>query len=403
LAGSVATAQLPNPFGPPIDAATAKKVAAAAIAVTILPPRGPSTEGFVGSFFGWSHTDYVPRDPSGDAIHAAASTLRWRFVESSLAESIVTVARLPGALRSTDGAITVVYAPTITRDSARIWLAAASSELALVPQAGVRGLPVVVALARWLPARSTASREQRLLSGQTFLGLQGVAGTSGACVVVLNLGHPHPEWYVRELMAHDASGRPLGRFLDACALYGRFGVPGRGVSAWADRGPEWYWGGYDQLSRRMQDARRRLRPDTVTAEWVYSAFWRGEVQWAPLACLRGGEAVCVRIAGLEPSVRGFWWYDRLTRSQLFAWLLVNRKPSEFAAFWRSDLPPARALQEAYGEPAGKLVRSAFAHWTVAPDIGGPRAGARIVLAGFAWGAVALGLALTVGRRWSAEI
>jgi hypothetical protein len=379
-------------------------LAAVAIVIAVLPPRAPSAEGPVSSFFGWGGTEYAPPDPSGNAIRAAANTLRWRFRERTLADSIVRVARYSSALRSTDGAITVVSAPGIPRDSARVWLAAASSELALYPQAGVRGLPVIVALARWLPASRAAWREQRLLSDQTVLGLHQVAASSGACVVVVNLARPPAPWYVRGLIAHDASGRPLGRFLDACALYARYGAPGRGVSAWANGGPQWYWTEYDRLSRRMQDARRRLLPDTVAAEWTYSTFWQGgEVQWGPMACLGGGEAVCARIAGLDPSVGGFWWYNRVSRGQLIAWLLANRKPSEFAAFWRSELPPAHALQEAYGEPAGRLVRSAFAHWSVAPDIGGPRAGARIVLAGFAWAAVALGLALAVGRRWSTEI
>jgi len=379
-------------------------LASAAIAVAVLPPRGSSAEGLVSSFFGWGHTEWASPDPSGDAIRAAVSTYRWRFREESLADSIIGVARLPGALRSADGAVTLVYAPQVARDSARAWLAAASSELALYPRADVHGLPVIVALAWWLPARATVSREQRMLSDEFVLGLQQVAASSGACVVVLNLARPHRESWVHELVAHDVSGRPLGRFLDACGLYGRFGVPGRMVSAWANRGPEWYWGGYDRLSRRVQEARRALLRDTLVAEWAYSSFLSGGVQWAPIACLRGGTEVCAGIAGLKPSYRdNFWWSGRVTRGQLTAWLLANRKPSEFAAFWRSDLPPARALQQAYGEPAGSLVRSAFGHWSVAPEVGGPRAGARAVLVGIGWAAAALALALVAGRRWTTEI
>lgn len=379
--------------------------AAAVIAVAVLPPRGPSAEGLVSRFFGFGSSEWSAPDPSGDAIRAAASTYRWRYREETLADSIIRASRLPGALRSADGAVTVVYAAQVARDSARAWLAAASSELALYPRSAVRGLPVVVALAWWLPARVTDSRERRMLSEASVLGLQPVAASSGACVVVLNLAQPHRELWARELVAHDASGRPLGRFLGDCGLFSRFGAPGRMVSAWANRGPEWYWGGYDRLSRRMQEARRALLRDTVLAQWTYSTFWSGAIQWTPMACLRGGTAVCTGVAGLDPTRRDYdWWFGRMTRGQVIAWLLVNRKPDEFATFWRSDLPPARALQQAYSEPAGSLVRSAFEHWSVAPeDVGGPRAGARVVLVGIAWAAAALALALVAGRRWTTEI
>ena len=377
-------------------------LAALLLGVLLLPPQVPVSEGLLGSFFGLGFPSEVPRDPSGEAIRAAVRTQRWRLRRRTLADSIVQATHGPGALRSADGAITVVYGRPITHDSARVWLEAASAELALYPRADARGLPVVLALFSG-PVSSRDARE-RLLFSQTVVGLQSAASSSGACIVVMNLALAQPEWYARGLVAHDAAGRPLGRFLDSCALFGRFGLPGRAISAWADRGPAWYWSGYDRLSRRMQEARRELRPDTVASVWWYSTFWRGSVQWAPVACLRGGTATCARVAGLEPvSNDYFWWSSRLTRGQLLAWLLASGTPAQFAAFWRSSLPPAAAIEAAYGQPAGGVVMMAFRHWSSPPEPGGPRAGTRVVLVGIGWAALALTLALVAGRRWQTEI
>jgi hypothetical protein len=376
-------------------------LAAVLLAVLVLPPRVPG-EGLLGSVFGRDYDSDVPRDPSGEAVRAAVRTQRWRLRQRKLADSIVRAARGPGALRSVDGAVMVVYERPITRDSARVWLEAASAELALYPRADAPGLPVVLALSA-VPARSQDARE-RLLFSQTVLPLQRAASSVGACVVLLNLGLGRPEWYARGLVARDAAGGPLGRFLDVCALYGRFGLPGPAISAWADRGPAWYWGGYDRLSRRMQEARRALKRDTVASVWWYSTFWRGSVQWAPIACLRGGSETCARVAGLEPASSDvLWWSSRLTRGQLLAWLLATGTPAQFAAFWRSALPPAQSVQAAYGQPAGRVVMEAFRHWSSPPEPGGPRAGTRVVLVGIGWAALALALALVAGRRWQAEI
>ncbi len=376
-------------------------LAAVAVLVIALPPRVPVGGGPIESLFGTTYYREAPRDPTGDAVRAAVRAQGWRYRERILADSVVREARGRGALRSADGAVTVVYGRLVTRDSARVWLEAAAGELALYPGAGAGGLPVVLALFS-APARSRSTSE-RLMFSQAVFTLKTAAASSGACIVFLNLG-PRPDWYLRELVAHDAYGRPVGRFLDVCALYGRFGLPGRAISAWANRGPSWYWGGYDRLSRRMQEARRALRPDTVTAVWTYSTYWRGAIQWAPIACLRGGTATCARIAGLEPfSTDIFWWSTRLTRGQVLTWLLASGTPAQFAAFWRSPLSPARAVEAAYGRPAGQVLMEAFRHWQSAPEPGGPRAGARAVLAGVAWAGLALALALVAGRRRMSEI
>ncbi len=376
-------------------------LAAVAILAFALPPQVPVGLGFVESFFGTTYYREAPHDPTGDAVRAAVRAQRSRFRERILADSVAREARGPGALRSADGAVTVVYGRLITRDSARVWLEAAAGELALYPGADSRGLPVVLALFS-APARS-GSGSERLMFSQSVFTLKAAAASAGACIVFVNLT-PRADWYLRDLVAHDANGRPLGRFLDVCALYGRFGLPGRAISAWANRGPSWYWGGYDRLSRRMQEARRTLRPDTVTAVWTYSTYWRGAVQWAPIACLRGGTATCARIAGLEPfSTDIFWWSTRLTRGQVLTWLLASGTPAQFAAFWRSRLSPARAIEGAYGQSAGTVLMEAFRHWQSAPEPGGPRAEARAVLAGVAWAGLALALALVAGGRRMSEM
>jgi hypothetical protein len=378
-------------------------LAALILAVLALPPRVPVGEGLLGRFFGPGDYDYVPQDPTRAAVRDAIRTQSRRLIAQRLADSLAAAARRADALHSADGAVTVVYEPPITRDSARTWLAAAEAELGLYPRPDTTtGLPVVVAL-RATPVRSRDANERILLS-PALLGLQGAATSSGACVVVINLAQDMPDWYARRLVAHDAARRPLGRFLDACALYGRYGLPGAAVATWAERGPSWYWGGYDRLSLRVQEARRSVRRDTVVAVLTSSSFWQGGLQWAPIACLRGGTATCARLADLSGLPSGlFWWSFRLTRGQVLAWLVAQGSPAQFARFWRSRLPPAQAIEAAYGEPAGRLAMAAFRHWASPPGPGGPRAGGRVVVGGVLWAALALGLALVAGRRWTTEI
>lgn len=378
-------------------------LAALLLTALALPPRVPVGEGLAASFFGAGDYGEVFRDRTRSAVRAAVQTQRGRLGEQVLADSIVGAASSPGALHSADGAVTVVYGPPLTRDSARVWLEAASAEVALYPGADAPGLPVIVALSSVAPVRRRDARERPLLV-QTVLPLQRAAASAGACIVVLNLFAAGRDWYSRGLIAHDAAGRPLGRFLDSCALYGRYGLPGPAIAAWAARGPVWYWGGYDRLSRRMQEARRKLRPDTLTAVWTSSTPWQGVVQWPPIACLRGGAATCARMAGFTgfSPVLSWWSYD-LTRGQVLAWLVASGTPGQFAAFWRSPLPPAQAIEAAYAEPAGRVAMTAFRHWSSAPEAGGPHAGGHVVLAGVLWAVLALALALVAGRHWRTEL
>ncbi len=377
-------------------------LAAAVVLVVALPPRVPIGEGPGSWLFGPTYDVWVSSNPHAAAVRDAVRQMRWRLREQALADSIARAARGPGAMRSADGAVTVTYGRGVSRDSARMWLEAAIAELELYPAGGARGLPVVVAVSS---ARETRrdTPENRMLASEEVLRLDAVAGSTGACVILLNPNLAQAARYARGLVARDASGRPLGRFLDICALYGRFGVPGAAVAAWSSRGPAWYWSGYDRLSRRMQEARRVLRVDTVSSAAWEGSLWGGYVQWAPIACLRGGAATCARLAGFAGQRRAYWWSEGLTRGQLLTWLLATGTPAQFAAFWGSPLSTAHALEAAYGRPAGQLALEAFRHWWSAPSPGGPTAGARVLLAGLAWAALALGLAFAAGRHWTTEI
>ena len=376
--------------------------AAALVMVVALPPRTPAFQSFIASFFGQGYDEGVPVHPGADAVARAVYAQRWELSEQELADSLARVARSPRALRSADGAVTVVYGRPFTSDSARVWLEAAAAELALYPETGRSRIPVVVALFIGSARRDDARVSYRF--DQPVVGLLEATMSSGACVVVLNLAGVRPNWFARGLLAHNAAGRALGRFLGSCALYGRYGVPGTAVAKWAEAGYSWYyWDNLDGLSRRLQEAQRAIRRDTIDAAWSYSNFWQGGVLWAPIACLRGGTSTCTRIAGLS-SMRydSYWWSNRVTPSETLAWLLTSGTPRQFTAFWQSSLPPAQAIEAAYGKPAGQVVLEAYRHWTSPPEPGGPRASPRVVVVGMGWAVVALALAIMVGRRWQTE-
>lgn len=373
-------------------------VAALGLVIGLLPPGIPSGEGLLAAF-GQPAYERVYHGPDAfrEAVQRALNTQRRRLHETRLADSLVRAARGASALQSEDGMLTLVYERPLTRDSALVWLRAAVAELALYPEVSTPGLPVVVALLS-NPARRRSEAEP-YLSFPTLV-LRSAAAHSGACVVAVNLVS---RWNAWTLVARDASGRPLGRVLDSCALYSRFGIPGAAVGSWADRGPNWYWGAYDQLGARLQEAGRRVRPDSIPAWVEYSTPWLGAVPWLQIGCLHGATALCSQVAGLEVRRDGLPSFSySFTRGQILAYLLTRGTPAQFATFWRSTLPPARALQAAYGEPAGGLAMSAYRHWAVVSGQVGPRAGARTVLVGIGWAGIALALAIVAGRRRTGE-
>ena len=380
-------------------------VAALVLAIGLLPPSIPSGEGLL-AMFGPADGGraYYGSSPFRFSVDRALGVQGRRVDDMRLADSLVRAAAAAAAVRSADGLVTIVYERPLKRDSALWWLRAASAELATFPRAAVPGLPVVVAL---LADSARAGRGLRRFALYPTRVLTDAAASNGACVVAINLFSPRARAGWPKLVVRDGAGGPVGRFLDVCALYGRFGVPGAAVARWADRGPNWFWGGYDDLGMRLQEARRPIPRDTIATLVENSNPWMGAVPWLTLGCLRGTTPLCVRGAGLgvEPdgvSSPPYHPYYPFTLGQSLAFLLTRAPAARFEAFWRSARPPAEALEAAYAESAGSLVMSAYRHWFAAPATGGPRLGARVALAGLGWAVLALGLAIVAGRRWQGE-
>jgi len=379
-------------------------LAAGVVTAVLLPPRQPAAHGLMQAL-GLVEPEWIGRRGSQFEfdVRDAVSRQRERVRDGRLADSVIAAARGARALRSPDGVVTVVYESPLKADSARIWLRAAISELSLYPTTGSLGLPVVVALMS-SPARLRGHGDPNLWywSSQELLD---VAPSRGACVVTLDLVYPK---YSRpsELVGHDASGGPSGRFLDLCALFARFGRPGP-AGAWtgALRRSYWWYGG-PQLARRMREAQRTIHREEVGSGDPRSS-WAGEASWLQIGCLRGASALCARSVGLAgpgwPPLYYFYYSQHFQRTQVVARLLTTGTPAQFAAFWRSPALPAQSLEAAYGRPAGELARAAFSHWYAEVPPGGPRAGPRLLLAGVLWAAAALALALVAGRRWTTEI
>jgi hypothetical protein len=370
-------------------------LAAVVAAIALLPPRTPSSGDLLvmlGLFEPFGAYDRTA--PFRNDVRQAAATQRRRLDQELLVDSLLGAARGSGGLRSADGRVTVVYERPLTHDSATVWLRAATAELALYPEADAPGLPVLVAI---LSDPRRADRPQRPLRWPLARWLLGASPAPGVCVVVVDLvsrvGLRPP------LLARNAAGRPLGRFLDDCALYARYGLPGPMVEAWWKR-TGWYEYSADALTSRILEARRVVQREQVWFPTAETApFWVRGFSWREDGCLHGEARLCARAASLD-TVRADRYQNvgDFTRRQVLAYLLVHGTPAQFAAFWRSPLPPGAALRAAFGEPAGRLAQRAFAHWYAPASSSGPRVAARILVAGISWAGIALVLAVVAGRR-----
>ena len=373
-------------------------LAAVLAALLALPPGIPSETNLlvaIGAIGDWTYGG--SRTPHREAVQGAVATLKRRLRDAQLVDSLARAARGPRALRSADGQVTVTYETPLTRDSARVWLEAAEGELALYPTANAGGVPVVVALASD-PSRWRRKEYRDDWEWQGVRQLLSAIESHGVCAVTIDL---HAR-YVAEggIIGRNAEGTPVGRFLDLCALYARFGMPGA-AGRWAieTTSPWWYY--RYPLSIAVQDARRPVRRGTVVHdEQGGSVPWSGAVQWVDIGCLHGSFELCARRAGFDRTEsRWFYPYGRyFSRLQVLGYLLTQGTSAQFAAFWHSSQPAATALAAAYEKPAGQLVRSAFAHWYDIPEAGGPPMGGRALLAGLFWAGLALAVAVTAGRR-----
>jgi hypothetical protein len=379
-------------------------LAALLVALAVLPPRVPTGAGTLFGVVSYGSDLYRYGYETGHSVFVtdvqnARSIQRWHWRRAVLADSILTAARGPRALRSEDGLVTLVYEAPLTTDSARRWLGAASRELALYPGGPIPGLRLVVALLS-APARERqGNREASYEWG--IQELLDQAASTGACVVTVNL-LPRHSWG-RRVVGHDLSGRPVSRVLGACALYARFGMPGARVSRWAaaEFGDSWW----NPLTVQLLDARRRVRRYEIATDrgWSSSPFF-GEVQWVEVGCLRGAASLCLRAAGLGLRPESMYRYGggSTPHGQLLAYLLATGTPGQFAAFWRSPRPVPEALTGAYAQPAEQLTLSAFEHWYTAPAPGGRWGTARNVGVALVWVVLALALAVVAGRRWTID-
>ncbi|HTT67261.1 MAG TPA: hypothetical protein VMF70_04475 [Gemmatimonadales bacterium] len=378
-------------------------VALLVISAALLPPREPSEGGGLAVALGLAERA-TPATGERYAIRALQEAIARQKDEleyNRLGDSLRAAARGPRAVHSADGSLTVLFETPVGADSARVWLHAAAGELGLYPSIGAGGIPVIVALYS-NPARRRGqgnNYEWWTLRSREYAREQG-----DPCVVEVNLLSRRDFGY-RQLIARDAAGAPIGRFLDECALYARFGVPGGAVRRWL-AGRPWWWWGREPLAVRMQEAGRTIKPVTIQRAFDVTAQpWMASDPWREIGCLQGAAPLCSRLAGLSSlSSAGderFYFYGSqyYTHGELLAYLLKTGSPAAFAAFWRSPLPTGRALEQAYGEPAGELAREAFSHWFSASEAGGPSVGDRAVAGGLVWVAVALAIALVAGRRW----
>lgn len=378
-------------------------VAALAVAIAILPPRVPSAGAvWVGLFF-WGNTGYRPAERSEFAsdVLRARRIQEWRLRRALLADSILKAARGPRALRSKDGRVTVVYEKPLTADSARFWLDAASRELALYPEAGAPGMPLVVAL---LSDTARDLLRNRVNSPWGIQELVEQAATAGACVVTVGLTR-RGEWS-GQVVGRDAEGHPVSRILGACALYAQFGLPGPGTSRWVASSVR-DWARVDPVTPQLVEAKHRVLKFDLQRVEGYSAPWYGVVRWLEVGCLEGSDVLCLRTAGLDPESYGqgpSLVYDHaLAGGRLLAYLVATGNEEQFAAFWHSGQRPAEALSSAYGRPAGAVVRATLEHWYAPPARPAPWGAARNLVTGLVWLALALAVAFAASRRWTAGI
>jgi hypothetical protein len=381
-------------------------LAALVLVVLLLPPGEPTRHSLLGGFgqadaeIEWAGRQ---RTQSDRDVRAALDVQQRLLDDGRLADSAIALARGPRALRSADGQVAVIYEAPFPADSARLFLRAALSELALYPRQAAGGMPIVVAI---VARRSRANeKSDQFRWWWTILGLGDAASSSGACVVYVNR-IPDRTVNVGQLIAHDAAGQPVGRFLNSCALYARFGVPGPAVARWVGELSRYFWWRRrDPLALRLWEARRDIRREVVERRSDLLGNLEESGMWMEVACLRGTAPRCARAVGLEGGPLPIYFYrfnEPFTHGQLLGHLLAKGTAAQFAAFWRSPKPIGEALAGSYGLPAGELARAAYTHWYETTP-GGPRADEPVVVVGLLWSVLALTLALVAGRRWKTEV
>jgi len=301
-------------------------------------------------------------------IHASREAERSYLMR--LMDSVRRVTAAPGA-----PALMIDRRIDSTRRAALVGIAGEALGTAPKP-----GIAVVMLL-------DTAQREAGL-QRQRFVGSFSLeyllpASAGDRCVVVARLAGSGNRDLPREALAH--------RLLGPCAFYQAFGMPGPQVAAWLRSG-----GWLFAQNGEWTDERTPLVPPTWFLESGRRYGIRQVLTFSGLACLQGRDAACLqafavpdtmlRLKTLLPGVIStarfnasyydtFDWYasDRsLGPSQ---WTLLSDMvralgPDKFAAFWRSQSPPAEAFQSAAGESLPDWMRDWMKYEYQASDAGG---------------------------------
>ena len=382
-------------------------------AIVMLPPRPlPESGDFlygmfrsdIGYWEGPARYEYQ--------FSRTLSDLQNRHRAAVMADSLIALTRGPRAVRSADGALTVLYERPLSADSARVWLGMFERELALVPRGTGSGIPIVVALRSAPPV----SRIVHASGGQAVAHDGAARPVPWVAMRFLSPRREHPTCFAAlrlvpararenfnpsELIQRDhRTGVARTAALDWCLLYARFGMPGGRVALWAGHQVEVrrWWAPGDNLSWALETGRRGRTPDDM----VPTASPRElEAYWAdPLnsACVRGSRVPCLKSVGLiaDPTLRGDgFWISRVRRSLLAA--LMLKDASRFEKFWRSNQSADVALEQAYGRPASDVIaewkRSVF----VVPATG-PRATAAAFFSSLGWAAGAMAIGLVLAKR-----
>lgn len=393
--------------------------AMALAAIFVLPPRTVTWDdrGFIVGPDYW----YYGRGESvfERTLNATGRRLRERIEGRRRLDSILVASRRPGAMRTTDGLLTLVHGPRFSLDSASMWLRALRAELDAFPAAAVNGIPIVVAA---YTDRSGREVDRAGYANWNFRRQLHQGDGRSTCVVEMNLAGRRKWFNPRGLLSRDSSGALRSRVLDWCVLYGRYGMPGERVARWSAgllRSQSWGWVTHS-LYENVAAARRHRPASAMIPEgswyrlfsndWEY-AYLRQQTSYLVTGCVRGDRLLCLQKlrltderspASAEPDL--YWWGSRfayLSTRGLIAHLLATERGDRFAAFWRSPLEPAAALAAAYGRPPGDLIVAWAQREWLPPHVGAYAPG-RVLAAGLGWMVLALAVGMLTARWWKAE-
>jgi hypothetical protein len=367
-------------------------------AVVILPPRPlpllSESGGRLRLLFEGQVYNYQSGANYKWSLSSATRQFANRVFAARKADSLLTLAAGSRALHGADGALTVVYEPELTADSARFWLRMLERELALAPHAPGGGVPLIVEL-----RAVDSARKPHSWSDYVMMRFVSPRAERPACFVSLRLVRGMHGYDVTRIVERDRrTGAARTAVLDWCLAYARFGTPGSQVSKWAGHRVQLTYS-YNSGSTFTWalDAERQGRLADHEDTWMGEAYesW-GDPTYA--GCVRGSRPLCLASVGLvsdAPELDGSW--TGLARPRLLASLML-KDPERFGRFWRSPEPPTVALETAFGRPAADLVadweRSVFTLRAT-----GPRVLPRALLSSLGWAALAIGLGLfAAGRR-----